>query len=131
MKNESRVPRRAIIHKRVSLPNPPLTADELIDLYERSYNASVKSLGGIVGKVLPVILLLENILIQGVADETLLVRLKDRNVDYCTTDDGVAEILGTLPALLFEAWNSIDEDSLKIWSAVERYRKAHPKVTSA
>jgi hypothetical protein len=130
MKNKSRVPRRAIVKKGRPLLDAPLTADELIDLYERSYNASVKSLGNITAKLIPVLLFLEKALLEG-TDETLLVRLKDRDVNYCTASDGIAEIIGMLPALLFEAWNPIDLDSVKVHPAVERYRKAHPKVTSA
>jgi hypothetical protein len=131
MKNKTRVPRKLPVSKEVSLADLPLKTDELIDLYEQSYKASVNVVMEIVGKTLSVLLFLGNALIQGDTDKTLVVRLKDRDVDYCSGDNGIADIIEMLSVPLYEARNRIDEDSLKVSSAMDRYRKAHPKVASA
>jgi hypothetical protein len=120
-----------IISKKEKLPDRPLKADELIDLLERSYKETVESMGKVVHGTLPVLLFLQKAIDQDESLDDLIVEMKDGPVKYCTADNGVARILGFLPAQLFEAWNEIDLASLKVGSAVERYRKIHLKIASA
>ncbi|MGB7593205.1 MAG: hypothetical protein WCD04_16720 [Terriglobia bacterium] len=131
MKNKPRLPKKRLIHQDVTLPNPPLKTDELIDFLERSHNENVKLVSDTVHELLPVLLFVQQAIDQDDSLESLIVRLKDRNVNYCTPDNAVAEILRLFSAHFYEAWNQIDEADLTVHSALKRYREIHPKVASA
>jgi hypothetical protein len=131
MKNKSRLSKIPPAHQDVPPPNPPLKTDELIDFLERSHNENVKLVSDTVHELLPVLLFIQQTIDQDVSLESLIVRLKDREVNFCTPDNAVAEILRLFSAHFYEAWNQIDEADLTVRSALHRYREIHPKVASA
>lgn len=131
MKNRSTLSKRRPVPKPVPLPDPPLKSDELIDLFDRSYNKAVDSTGHVVGQTIEALLFLHEAILTGALPENLILHLKDRNVDYSESISAVGEILEIFAGQLHELWNEIDTASCGVRSAMERYRNAHPKPVSA
>ena len=63
--------------------------------------------------------------------ESLVVHLKDRDVEYGHSGNGIGEILQLLAADLFECWNEIDESDIGVCPELRRYRAAHPKAAKS
>ena len=113
------------------LPDPPLTTDELIALLERSYNETVELLGSLIGKSLSTLLFIREALIVGdIGGNKLFSDQEDQSQVYCSTDDGIGEIIEMLTPYLAKGWNRTDEASLKVRRAVDSYRKNLPKGAS-
>jgi len=131
MKNKSKLPKKPLIDHDVPPPNPPLKADELIDLLERSHKENLKAVGDTVSDFLPIFLFIRRAIDEGISEETLTVHLKDREVNYCQGDAAIAEILRLFCPRFYETWNQTDEANVTVSRAIEGYRKTHPKRTSA
>jgi hypothetical protein len=148
MKHKSTIPKRSLIPKEVSLPDPPLKTDELLDFFERSYkNDALKTdevvdyieqsqkenydVSNLLHDLIPVLLFVQGALDQESSIGNLHIYLRDRDVEYCSLSDGAAKIMEMISARLFEAANASEGGSFHIESAVEKYRKVHPKIVSA
>ena len=131
MKNKSKLAKKPLIDNDVPPPYPSLKADELIDLLERSHKDNLKLAGNTVGDFLPIFLFIQRAIDQGISEETLTVRLKDCEVNYCHAGAAIAEILRLFCPRFYETWNQFDEVDLMVSRAIKGYRKTHPKRTSA
>jgi hypothetical protein len=127
MKNKSKLANKPLIDNDV----PPLKADELIDLLERSHKDNLKLAGNTVGDFLPIFLFIQRAIDEGISEETLTVRVKDREANYCHAGAAIAEILRLFCPRFYETWNQFDEVDLMVSRAIKGYRKTHPKRTSA
>ena len=131
MKNKSNIAKKPLIDHDVPPPNPPLKADELIDLLERTHKENVKLVDDTVHNFLPILLFIQRAIDEGISEEDLTVRLKDREVNYCHAGAAISDILRWFCPRFYEAWNQTDEADLRVSRAVESYRKTHPKRASA
>jgi hypothetical protein len=131
MKNKSKVPERRLPHQGIPLPDPPVKADDLIDLLERTHKENVKLVDDTVHNFLPILLFIQRAIDEGISEEDLTVRLKDREVNYCHGGAAVSDILRWFCPHFYEAWNKTDEADFVVSRAIEGYRKTHPKRASA
>jgi hypothetical protein len=131
MKNKTNVPQKLPVPNEVSPPDSPLKIDELIDLLERSHKENTKLVDDTVHDFLPIFLFIQRGINEGIADETLMLRLRDREVNYCHGSAAVGQILEFFCPRFYETWNQTDEADLMVTRAIEGYRKTHPKRTSA
>jgi hypothetical protein len=131
MKNKSKLAKKPLIDHDVPPPNPPLKADELIDLLERSHKENVKLVSDTIHDFLPIFLFIQRAIDEGISEEDLTVRLKDREVNYCHGGAAVSDILRWFCPRFYEASNKTDEADFVVSRAIEGYRKTHPKRASA
>jgi hypothetical protein len=131
MKNKSNLAKKPLIDHDVPPPNPPLKADELIDLLERSHKENVKLVSDTIHDFLPIFLFIQRAIDEGISEEDLTVRLKDREVNYCHGGAAVSDILRWFCPRFYEASNKTDEADFVVSRAIEGYRKTHPKRASA
>jgi hypothetical protein len=130
MKNKSKLAKKPSIGHEV-LADPPLKADELIDLLERSHKENIKLVDDTVHDFLPIFLFIQRAIDEGISEQTLMVHLKDREVEYSHADTAISEILRLFCPRFYETWNHFDEADLMVRRAIEGYRKIHPKHASA
>jgi hypothetical protein len=131
MKNKSKLAKKPLINHDVPPPNPPLKADELIDLLERTHKENVKLLDATVGGFLPILLFIQRAIDAGVSEETLTLHLRDREVNYCDAGAAIAEILRLFCPHFYETWNQFDEADTMVGRAIKGYRETQPKRASA
>lgn len=131
MKNKTRIPRKLPVSKEVSLPEPALKTDELIDFLDRSYQENAKLTLDATFEAILVLLFLQKVMDQDEPVGALTIHLKDRTVDFADADNAVAAILELCIPRLWEARNLTDERELKVSAAVRRYREVHPNGPSA
>jgi hypothetical protein len=131
MKNKSKLAKKPLIDHDVPPPNPPLKADELIDLLERTHKENVKLVSDTIHDFLPIFLFIQRAIDEGISEEDLTVRLKDREVNYCHGGAAVSDILRWFCPRFYEASNKTDEADFVVSRAIEGYRKTHPKRASA
>jgi hypothetical protein len=131
MKNKTKVPKKLPIPKEVSLPDPPLKADELIDLLKRSSDETAQTVMDAIFEMTMVLLFLQKVMDQDDDIGDLTLRVRGETTNYCNADNAIAFILKPFIERLYEARILTDEGSLKVHAAVRRYREAHPKRASA
>ncbi len=107
----------------------PLKADELIDFLERSYKEVLGELQEIVYDTLPILLLLEETMIQAEegTNDGLKLRCEGQEINYCSIYGAAAHLVKKLCEPLHDSWNKMDKESFGVEDEIKRYRAAKQK----
>ena len=92
MKNKTKVPKKLPIPKEVSLPDPPLKADELIDLLKRSSDETAQTVMDAIFEMTMVLLFLQKVMDQDDDIGDLTLRVRGETTNYCNADNAIAFI---------------------------------------
>ena len=131
MKNKSNISKKPVIAQGVPPRDLRMKTDELLDMIEKSYDASAGSLFDLVDSMIPVLLLLREVIIQEAVDDDLVLDFQGSKRRYCSMIEAVGEILSGFPARLYETRHRMDEESTRISAAISSYRGIHKKVAAA
>ena len=130
MKNRPRLAKKPAINQIVRPPEPPLKAEELIDLLARPYHEAVSSMADVAHDAIAALLFCRTIMYSSEACHEMVLHQQSGDQPWATTVEGLPHMLEGFPERLHEAWGKIDSASLKVSREVDKYRKFHPKVTA-